>query len=154
MTKIQSPVSRPRKRNCFALRLSPHCRAGLTVIALLLTGAASGAELELDEYLQRPSTDPHGDPIPSADGEMRVKDERAIPLSTVTSGTRVRVVRVVDQGGEFLRFLSDAGVSLRKVGTVRHNSSEAGIVTTEFDGQPISLGLPAAGQILVEPIEE
>jgi DtxR family transcriptional regulator, Mn-dependent transcriptional regulator len=107
----------------------------------------------IDEFLQRPSTDPHGDPIPSADGEMRVKGERAIPLSEVATGTRVRIVRVVDQGGEFLRFLSDSGVSLNKIGTVRHNSSEAGIVTTEFDGHPISLGLPAAAQILVELIE-
>ena len=104
----------------------------------------------IDEYLQRPSTDPHGDPIPSADGEMRVNGEHAVPLSTVSAGTRVRIVRVVDQGGEFLRFLSDAGVTLQKQGVVRHNSPEAGIVTTEFDGKPISLGHPAAGQILVE----
>lgn len=106
----------------------------------------------IDEYLKHPSTDPHGDPIPSADGEMRVNGEHAMPLSTVSAGTSIRVVRVVDQGGEFLRFLSDAGVTLQKVGIVRHNSSEAGIVTTEFDGHPISLGHPAAGQILVESV--
>ncbi|MBS0204634.1 MAG: metal-dependent transcriptional regulator [Planctomycetes bacterium] len=106
----------------------------------------------IDEYLQRPKVDPHGDPIPTADGKMRVNGEHAVPLSTVAAGTRVRIVRVVDQGGEFLRFLSDSGVTLQKQGVVRHNSSEAGIVTTEFEGQPISLGHPAAGQILVEPL--
>ncbi len=106
----------------------------------------------IDEYLQHPSTDPHGDPIPSADGEMRVKGEHAVPLSTVPAETCIRVVRVVDQGGEFLRFLSEAGVTLQKEGIVRHNSSEAGIVTTEFDGHLISLGHPAAGQILVESL--
>jgi hypothetical protein len=58
----------------------------------------------------------------------------------------------VDQGGEFLRFLSDSGVTLQREGLVSHNSPEAGIVTTLFDGQPISLGHPAAGQILVEKL--
>ena len=40
----------------------------------------------IDEYLGRPATDPHGDPIPSADGEMRVRVDRAVPLSTVAAG--------------------------------------------------------------------
>ena len=106
----------------------------------------------IDEYLQRPTTDPHGDPIPSAEGEMRVNGAHAVPLSTVPAGTRIRIVRVVDQEGEFLRFLSDAGVTLQKEGVVRHNSAEAGIVTTEFNGHAISLGHPAAGQILVESL--
>ena len=106
----------------------------------------------IDEYLQHPNADPHGDPIPTAEGEMPNNGEHPVPLSTVAAGTRVRVVRVVDQGGEFLRFLSDAGVTLQKLGIVQHNSAEAGIVTTEFEGQPISLGHPAAGQILVEPL--
>lgn len=104
----------------------------------------------IDEYLHHPSTDPHGDPIPNAEGVMRVQEEHTVPLSKVSAGTPIRIVRVVDQGGEFLRFLTDAGVTLQKSGIVRHNSPEAGIVTTEFDGQSISLGHPAAGQILVE----
>lgn len=106
----------------------------------------------IDEFLQHPSADPHGDPIPSAEGEMRANGNQAVPLATIAAGTPVKVVRVVDQEGEFLRFLADAGVTLQKVGIVRHNSSEAGIVTTEFDGRPITLGLPAAGQILVESL--
>lgn len=104
----------------------------------------------IDEYLQHPCSDPHGDPIPEANGEMRTTSSQAIPLSTITSGTAVRIVRVVDQGAEFLRFLSDSGVTLQQQGVVRHNSPEAGIVTTEFDGKSISLGHPAAAQILVE----
>ena len=106
----------------------------------------------IDEYLLRPCTDPHGDPIPSAEGEMRVNESLAVPLSKIASGTSIRIVRVVDQGAEFLRFLSASGFTLQKQGIVRNNSTEAGIVTTEFDGQSISLGHPAAAQILVEPL--
>lgn len=106
----------------------------------------------IDEYLQRPCTDPHGDPIPSADGEMRISDKHAVPLSIVPAGTRVRIIRVIDQGGDFLRFLSESGVTLQRIGIVSHNSSEAGIVTMTVDDRPISLGHPAAGQILVEKL--
>ena len=108
----------------------------------------------IDEFLGRPTSDPHGDPIPSADGELREQTDRAIPLSTVAAGTRIRIVRVVDQGAEFLRFLSDAGVTLKSEGTVRENSAEAGIVTTLIAGQSVALGLPAAKHLLVEPIAE
>ena len=108
----------------------------------------------IDEFLGRPTSDPHGDPIPSADGELREQTDRAIPLSTVAAGTRIRIVRVVDQGAEFLRFLSDAGVTLKSEGTVRENSAEAGIVTTLIAGQPVALGLHAAKHLLVEPIVE
>lgn len=108
----------------------------------------------IDEFLGRPASDPHGDPIPSADGELREQTDRAVPLSTVAAGTRIRIVRVVDQGAEFLRFLSDAGVTLKSEGTVRENSVEAGIVTTLIAGQPVALGHPAAKHLLVEPIAE
>lgn len=106
----------------------------------------------IDEFLQHPTIDPHGDPIPNANGEMRVTENHAVPLSSVPAGQRVRVVRVVDQGNDFLRFLTDAGLTLQKEGLVQHNSLEAGIVTTVIDGQPFSLGHPAARQILVESL--
>src|SRR5262245_6089342 len=36
----------------------------------------------IDEYLGRPETDPHGDPIPAANGMMRGDAAQAVPLST------------------------------------------------------------------------
>ena len=104
----------------------------------------------MDEYLGRPIADPHGDPIPSADGAMRGNPERAIPLDTVDTGARIRIVRVTEQGSEFLRFLGDSGFSLQKECRVIQNSPEAGTVTTEIDGREVTLGHPAARQVLVE----
>ena len=106
----------------------------------------------MDEFLGRPVVDPHGDPIPSADGAMRGHPERAIPLSTVGSGARIRIVRVTDQEGDFLRFLRESGFSLHTECQVVYNSSAAGIVTTEIDGRQVTLGHPAAEQLLVELI--
>ena len=104
------------------------------------------------QFLGRPVSDPHGDPIPSADGAMRGNSERAIPLASVPSGSRIRIVRVTDQEGEFLRFLRESGFSLHKECQVVYNRPEAGIVTTEIDGRHVTLGHPAAQQLLVELI--
>jgi DtxR family Mn-dependent transcriptional regulator len=106
----------------------------------------------MDEFLGRPVADPHGDPIPSADGAMRGHLERAIPLATVPSGCKIRIVRVTDQEGDFLRFLRESGFSLHKECYVVYNRPEAGIVTTEIDGRQVTLGHPAARQLLVELI--
>lgn len=104
----------------------------------------------IDEFLGRPVADPHGDPIPSAEGEMRGPPDRSVQLSTVSAGSHIRIVRVTDQGGDFLRFLRDSGFTLHKECRVIYNSIEAGIVTTEIDGRQVTLGHPAARQLLVE----
>ena len=107
----------------------------------------------IDEFLGWPVADPHGDPIPAADGAMRGHPELAVPLETVSSGSQIRIVRVTNQDSEFLRFLREAGFSLQKECRVIHNSPEAGIVTTEIDGRQVALGHPAARQLWVELIE-
>jgi DtxR family transcriptional regulator, Mn-dependent transcriptional regulator len=108
----------------------------------------------IDEYLGHPETDPHGDPIPAADGEMRGDTGSAVPLTSCEPGTRIQVVRVVKQGAEFLRYLSETGLELGAAGTVIENNPEAGIVTTELDHGPVSLGHPVAKQLLVERMVE
>ena len=106
----------------------------------------------MDEFLGRPSIDPHGDPIPSADGAMRGNTERAVPLVSVPAGSTVRVVRVTDQEREFLRFLRDSGLSLLKECRIAYNGPEAGVVTIDVDGRQVTLGYPAARQVLVEVV--
>lgn len=106
----------------------------------------------IDEYLGHPSLDPHGDPIPAADGRMRGSAEDARPLSECSPGTRVRFVRVINQGTDFLRYLTDAGLELGAVATVAENNAAAGIVSIQIDQRAISLGHPAAEQLLIEVV--
>ena len=108
----------------------------------------------IDAYLGRPAADPHGDPIPTADGEMRGGEIAAIPLTECRVGAHVRLVRVTNQHGEFLRFLSDSGVELGAAADVVSNSPQAGLVTLDFAGRPVSLGHAAARALLVEPLGE
>lgn len=107
----------------------------------------------IDEYLGRPATDPHGDPIPSADGLMRGDDAAAVPLASCRAKDRLRLVRVTNQEPQFLRYLAENGLALGAVVQVERNSTEAGIIVVKAGRRRVSLGHPAAGQILVQPVE-
>jgi len=57
----------------------------------------------IDAMLGHPDTDPHGDPIPTADGQLAER-----PLQTLLTcplHTPVTVARVTDQDAAFLRFI-------------------------------------------------
>ncbi len=104
----------------------------------------------IDEFLGRPETDPHGDPIPSADGAMRRDDSTAIPLSKLSTNDRFRIVRVTNQGGDFLRYLAETGLVPQTIGSILRRSDEAGMIVVQIDPGEVSLGLSAAEQVLVE----
>jgi DtxR family Mn-dependent transcriptional regulator len=82
----------------------------------------------IDAYLGHPTTDPHGDPIPRADGTVAPAPDR--PLAECAVGDQFCVARVVDQSSEFLRFLSQAGL---KIGT--HGS----LVSSDADQERVTI---------------
>jgi DtxR family Mn-dependent transcriptional regulator len=104
----------------------------------------------IDEYLGHPTVDPHGDPIPQADGTLATNDGRMLAECQV--GEQFRLARVIDQSPEFLRFLSNAGLELGASGEVVTNSAEAGIVTVTIGGQEKTLGRMAAEKLLVSSV--
>jgi DtxR family transcriptional regulator, Mn-dependent transcriptional regulator len=101
----------------------------------------------MDEYLGFPQFDPHGDPIPRADGTIHETDQHSLAECRV--GERFRIARVLDQSPEFLRLLTERGLSLQARGTVLENHPEAGIVSVTVDGRQAALGRDAAARILV-----
>lgn len=107
----------------------------------------------IDAYLGRPAHDPHGDPIPRADGTMRGDDRQGTPLSGCRPGDRVRIARVLQQVSEFLKFLSESGIDLGSEAVVTANDEMAGVLSLQLGTRTVSLGRPAAEQILVERIE-
>ena len=100
----------------------------------------------IDEYLGRPETDPHGDPIPSANGAMRGRTGHAVPLSTCSPPSRIKIVRVLNQQPDFLRFLTETGLELGATATVEQNSVEGGLVAAKVGRKLVSLGHRAAEQ--------
>jgi DtxR family Mn-dependent transcriptional regulator len=106
----------------------------------------------IDEFLGRPETDPHGDPIPSADGLMRGRSAPTMPLSACQPPSRVRIVRVLDQEPEFLRYLTETGLELGATAVVAENSAEGGLISARVGKKLVSLGHRAAEQLLVETL--
>jgi len=67
----------------------------------------------MDEMLDYPEFDPHGDPIPDRNGKMP-KSKHGIPLSNVEPGNSVKVNRVHDFDSSFLQYISKIGIGLNK----------------------------------------
>ena len=115
-----------------------------------LEHAVSEALVErIDEMLGRPAFDPHGDPIPSAAGEVSRPDHDS--LAELPVGVKARVARVADQDAAFLKLVERLGLL---PGTrVRVAARDPAADTLEVDlgrGRRASLGLRAAAKILVE----
>ena len=101
----------------------------------------------IDEFLGFPSADPHGDPIPTADGTISEPEYER--LSDFSVGDSFRLVRVVDQSPEFLRYLSETGLPLEAEGTLTDRRKAAGTVSVEIGGNELTLSLEAADKLLV-----
>jgi len=86
-------------------------------------------ELEgrLDRALGFPRSDPHGDPIPTVEGEFDLRNHPA--LTECKCGDVVRVLRVSDDDAGLLQHATRLGVGLHKKVTVREKR--------EFDGSMV-----------------
>jgi DtxR family Mn-dependent transcriptional regulator len=104
----------------------------------------------IDAFLGHPDVDPHGDPIPRGEAmTMQAADAETRSLADVTDGSRFRLSRVLDQSSEFLRYLTDSGLTLGTVGEVERNPDGAGLMRIRLGRQSLSLALDAAGKIVV-----
>lgn len=65
---------------------------------------------KLDDFLGNPTEDPHGDPIPNADGQI-LKVEKQL-LSELVENQKGICVGVKDTSSEFLKYLDKQGIAL------------------------------------------
>ncbi len=105
----------------------------------------------IEQYLGHPVVDPHGDPIPRADGSVAMPEGQS--LASCQEGESFLLARVLDQSSDFLRYLSQTGLSLGVQGRVESNRTEAGTVTVEVAGNQTILGHAAAAKILVRAVK-
>ncbi|HLP93345.1 MAG TPA: metal-dependent transcriptional regulator [Saprospiraceae bacterium] len=64
----------------------------------------------LDDYLNHPRFDPHGDPIPDAQGRWIRRPQ--VRLTTLTPGQKGIVTGVDDHTSPFLQYLDELGIAL------------------------------------------
>jgi DtxR family Mn-dependent transcriptional regulator len=107
----------------------------------------------MDDMLGHPSVDPHGDPIPDAEGTVREPD---LPnLVHCPLGVPLRVARVQDQSAEFLQLVERRGLQLDSRLRVVARSEPSDTVELRLeDDRKLSLGFRAASKILVQPLSE
>lgn len=105
----------------------------------------------IDAFLGQPAVDPHGDPIPRADGSLT--EPAGEPMTNLPTGRPFRVVRVVEQDPAFLRYLSECGLDLNVVGELMENRPEAGALVVRVAERTVALGRTTADKVLVRAID-
>lgn len=104
----------------------------------------------IDEMLGFPLVDPHGDPIPDAEGVVAEPKLTSLPGCRV--GERYEVRRVGDQGVEFLRLLDRLGLVPGSLVTLIACDQAADTVLLENgSNERVQLGIRAAAKIFVDP---
>ncbi len=105
-------------------------------------------EERMDEVLGRPTTDPHGDPIPSKDGRLHATDHTR--LADLPPGSSAVVRRVDDHDPECLRYLSERGLVLNARVQVLEREPFDGPLLVRVGKERHHLGLEVARRIFVE----
>ncbi|HEY3092579.1 MAG TPA: metal-dependent transcriptional regulator [Vicinamibacterales bacterium] len=103
----------------------------------------------MDEMLGRPEVDPHGDPIPDAEGV--VKKQPAQTLLSCPVGTRMTVTRIIDQDKQFLRFVENHNLKPGESVEVEERDEVSDSVRLRGKGDRlITIGARAASKLLVQ----
>lgn len=102
----------------------------------------------LDEYLDYPRVDPHGDPIPDEHGELTVAKQ--VPLADSTLNQVAQVVAVDNSDAKFLNHLDRIGIYLGAKVKILEVVEFDGSVEIEIDNRPaIYISKLTADNILV-----
>jgi DtxR family Mn-dependent transcriptional regulator len=114
-----------------------------------LEHAASDELIEcMSAAMGHPTADPHGAPIPTANGDV---DERLLQtLGDVPVGVRAQMVRVSDKNPELLRYLADISLQPGVEVTVMERAPFDGPITLQLGKGQAVVGATLAAQVLVE----
>jgi len=106
----------------------------------------------MDAMLGRPETDPHGDPIPNADGMIKPQ-KKVQTLLTCPLGTTVTVTRVIDQDKDFLRFIEHHNLKPGEAILVEERDAAADSVRVRGGNhRRLTIGTRAASKVLVQAV--
>lgn len=103
----------------------------------------------LEKFLDFPQFDPHGDPIPAANGKLPAKRSR--PLTDIEAGMKVTITNVSDHSPAFLRYLDKHHIGIRDTVMVKEIQEFDGSILLESKGKKeVYLSAEAAKKIFAE----
>ena len=86
----------------------------------------------LEEILYSPASCPHGNPIPSKSGKIKMEETK--PLSEASTGETLEVVMITEEDSEMLRYLASKGFTPGTNLTVVERAPFEGPLTVRVDG--------------------
>lgn len=103
---------------------------------------------KLDDFLGNPTTDPHGDPIPSRDGQILKIDKQL--LSELSANQKGICVGVKDTSSEFLKYLDKQKIALGSKIEVLSKESFDLSFKIKVDGTILTISNKIASNLFVE----
>ena len=104
---------------------------------------------KLDTFLGHPKYDPHGDPIPNAQGKYTLRAQML--LTELQPGQEGVVIGVKDADNQFLRHLNDKGITLGKKAKLLTHDTYDQTLHIAIEGKELSLSGKVAQNILIKP---
>lgn len=87
----------------------------------------------IDELLEHPKADPHGEPIPDINGKIRPQDR--VSLSQVVEGNSAKITAVGNDDKSFLAHLNSKGIQIGDLITIKKKELFDGSVTIVLKGK-------------------
>jgi DtxR family Mn-dependent transcriptional regulator len=103
---------------------------------------------KLDAFLDFPSFDPHGDPIPNADGE--IKKINKLLLSEADLNKEYQCVGVKDSSSEFLKYLDKQKIALGSKIKVKEKESFDDTLLVQIDSRDLTISNKIANNLYVK----
>ena len=104
----------------------------------------------LDAFLGFPKFDPHGDPIPNAQGKYTLRAQ--VPLTELKPGQEGVVIGVKEADNSLLRHLNDKGINIGKKAKLLSNDPYDQTIHLTIEDKELSLSGKVAQNILIKII--
>ena len=106
---------------------------------------------KLDEFLDFPAFDPHGDPIPNKNGEIKMMHK--LVLSEATTNSSYLFVGVKNSSVEFLQYLDKQNISLGVILNIVSKEEFDASLHIEVSGKPLTISHKIAENLFVKPVQ-
>ena len=103
---------------------------------------------ELDKFLGFPKRDPHGDPIPDAEGNFSVSNK--LLLSEIEKGQKGICVGVKDTSVDFLRYLDKNKIALGKPIIVKDKEDFDNSMLVDIDGEELRISQQISDNLYIK----